>query len=118
MAAATAKNSVSTPDLDAIAIKRGIKRVHMEMRSRMGRAYSLARQQEILNAQASILARLDLSTAARHLVEIDAQEFPKMIERLTNYRLAASLIIKGLNEGAIDPHTFDFSSDAYWESQS
>lgn len=116
MAAATAKNSASTPDLDKIAIKRGIKRTHMEMRDRINRAYSLARQQEITMAQVAKNARTPLSTAAQHLIDLDAAEFPRMIERITNYRLAAGLIIKGLNAGTHDPHTFDFSSDAYWES--
>lgn len=115
--AKTMKGSVSTPDLDAIAIKRGIKRTHMEMRARMSRAYSIARQQEITNAQVAALARVEMSTSVGHLASLDAAEFPKMMNRLYTYRLAASLIIKQLNEGNIDPHTFDFSSDKHWEPE-
>ena len=110
------KREVFTPDLSAVGVRRGIKRAHLEMRSRMRSRYSLARQQEIMNARVAMLTSAELSSAAQRLVERDAAEFTQMIETLTNYRLAAALIIKGLNEGTIDPHSFDFSNDAHWES--
>lgn len=116
MAAKTNKNEAFTPDLDMIAIKRGIKRVHMEMRDRINRAYPLARQQEIQNARVAQLTKCDLSSAAAHLVDLDASKFPAMMEKLASYRLAAGLMIKQLNEGTIDPHSFDFSNDNYWET--
>lgn len=116
MAAKTDKNEAFTPDLDMIAIKRGIKRVHMEMRSRINRAYPQAVQQEIQNARVAQLTRCNLSSAAQHLVDLDAAKFPAMMEAITSYRLAAGLLIKQLNEGTIDPHSFDFSNDKYWES--
>lgn len=116
MAAKTDKNKSFTPDLDMIAIKRGIKRTHMEMRSRINEAYPLARQQEIQNARVAQLTRCNLSSGAQRLVDLDAAKFPAMMEKITGYRMAAGLIIKQLNEGSIDPHSFDFSNDKYWES--
>lgn len=118
MAAKTDKNEAFTPDLDKIAITRGIRRTHMEMRDRMTRAYSIARQQEITNAKVCQMTKTSLSSAAQHLVDLDAQKFPAMMEKLTELRLAAGLIITGLNKGTIDPHSFDFSSDTYWEAKS
>lgn len=102
--------------MDVIAVRRAVKRVHNEMRHRINKKWPIARQVEMQNAALARLLKLDLSTGAQHLVDLDCVKMEQMIEDVTRYRLAAGLLVRKLEAGEINPHEFNFADNGYWEN--
>jgi hypothetical protein len=103
------------PDHKAIGIRRAKKRVHMEMRSRISRAWPTEVRLELITAQLARLTKVELTSDGHRMVDRDCADFTRMIQEITEIRLAADLLKKGFDQGLLNPHSFDFAADKYWK---